>query len=64
MVLAPLSFSSVQSGEPAWEVSTVLPVLDFIGAKMLTLEEVVGEQLEAEGRVLAKKVAEHMLMCF
>jgi hypothetical protein len=64
MVLVPLGFSSVQSGEPAWEVSTVLPVLDFIGAKMLTLEEVVGEQLEAEGRVLAKKVAEHMLMCF
>jgi hypothetical protein len=31
---------------------------------MLTLEEVISEQLEAEGHVLAEKVAEHMLLCF
>jgi hypothetical protein len=31
---------------------------------MLRLEEVISEQLEAEGHVLAKKVAQHMLMCF
>jgi hypothetical protein len=42
----------------------VLPLLDSLGAKMLSLEEVVSEQLEVEGHVLAKKVAEHMLTCF
>jgi hypothetical protein len=42
----------------------VLPLLDSTGAKMLKLEEVVCDQLEAEGRALAEKVAEHMLMCF
>jgi hypothetical protein len=31
---------------------------------MLRLEEVISKQLEAEGHVLAKKVAQHMLMCF
>jgi hypothetical protein len=41
-------------------VSTVLPLLDSAVSKMLLLEEVVGEQLEAEGRVLA----EHVLTCF
>jgi hypothetical protein len=35
-----------------------------MGAKMLQLEEVVGGQLEAEGRALAEVVAEHVLMCF
>jgi hypothetical protein len=30
---------------------------------MLRLEEVISEQLEAEGHVLVK-VAQHMLMCF
>jgi hypothetical protein len=42
----------------------VLPLLDFAGAKMLLLEEVVDEQLEAKGRVLAEKVVEHVLTCF
>jgi hypothetical protein len=42
----------------------VFPVLDSAGAMMLMLEEVVGEQLEAEGHVLAEKVVEHVLMCF
>jgi hypothetical protein len=64
MALVPLSFCPVCSREPAREVSIVLPVLDSVGAKMLTLEEVVGEQLEAEGHILAEKVVEHMLMCF
>jgi hypothetical protein len=62
--LAPLSFSLLRSGEPVREVSTVLPLLDFMGAKMLSLEEVVCEQLEVEGRVLAEKVAEQVLTCF
>jgi hypothetical protein len=39
-------------------------LLDFVRVKMLKLGEVVCYQLEAEGRVLAEKVAEHMLMCF
>jgi hypothetical protein len=42
----------------------VLPLLDSAGAKMLKLEEVIYDQLEAEGHVLAEKVAEHVLMCF
>jgi hypothetical protein len=42
----------------------VLPLLDSAGAKMLKLEEVVCDQLEVEGHVLAEKVVEHMLMCF
>jgi hypothetical protein len=53
---------------PLWgtstKVSTVLPLLDSAGAKMLKLEEVIYDQLEAEGHVLAEKVAEHVLMCF
>jgi hypothetical protein len=62
--LAPLGFSPLCSEEPVREVTTVPPMLDSMGAKMLTLEEVVSEQLEAEGHVLAEKVAEHMLTCF
>jgi hypothetical protein len=46
------------------EVSATLPLLNSMGAKMLQLEEVVGGQLEAEGRALAEVVAEHVLMCF
>jgi hypothetical protein len=64
MALAPLGFSPVFSGEPAREVSIVLPMLDSGGAKMLTLEEVISEQLESEGRILVEKVAEHGLTCF
>jgi hypothetical protein len=64
MALAPLSFSPVFSGEPAQEVSIVLPMLDSGGAKMLTLEEVISEQLESKGRILVEKVAEHGLTCF
>jgi hypothetical protein len=30
-------------------MSQVLPTLDSLGAKILTLEEVIGNQLEAEG---------------
>jgi hypothetical protein len=63
-VLASLDFSPLHSEDQVWEVSIVLPLLDSLGAKMLSLEEVVSEQLEVEGHVLAKKVAEHMLTCF
>jgi hypothetical protein len=45
-------------------VSNVLPMLEFVGAKMLRVEEVIGDQLEAEGRVLAEKVVEHVLASF
>jgi hypothetical protein len=40
----------------------VLPLLDVAGAKILKLEEAVGEHLESEGRALAEMVAEHVLM--
>jgi hypothetical protein len=46
------------------EVSTALPLLDSAGAKMLKLEEVIGGQLEEEGRALAEAMAEHVLTCF
>jgi hypothetical protein len=42
---------------PVQEVSTAPQLLDSTGAKMLKLEETIG-------RVLAEKVAEHMLTCF
>jgi hypothetical protein len=58
--LVPISFSPLHSRDPVWEVSAALPLIDSIGAKMLKLEEVIGEQLEAEGHALA----EHVLTCF
>jgi hypothetical protein len=64
MALVPLDFSPICSGGPAQEMSQVLPTLDSAGAKILTLEEVIDDQLEAEGRDLAEKVAEHMLTYF
>jgi hypothetical protein len=51
-------------GVPAQEVGAVLPLLDSAGVKMSRLEEVVGARLEAEGRVLAQAMVEHMMMCF
>jgi hypothetical protein len=42
----------------------MLPLLDSAEAKMLMLEEVICDQLEAEGHVLAEKVVEHVLTCF
>jgi hypothetical protein len=38
-------------------------LLDSVGAKMLELEDVVASWLEAEGRILAKAVMEHVLLC-
>jgi hypothetical protein len=60
----PLGFSPLHIGDPVEEVSAALPLLDFAGAKMLKLEEVDGGQLEAEGRALAKIVAQYVLTCF
>jgi hypothetical protein len=60
----PLGFSPLHSGEPVQEVSTTLPLLDSAGAKLLNLEEVICDQLETEGRVLAEKVVEHVLTYF
>jgi hypothetical protein len=60
----PLGFSPLRTGDPAEEVRTALPLLDSIGAKMLKLEEVIGGQLEAEGRALAEAMVEHVLTCF
>jgi hypothetical protein len=51
--LVPLDFSPLRIEDPVEEVSVTLPLLDSAGAKMLNLEEVIGDQLEAEGRVLA-----------
>jgi hypothetical protein len=62
--LVPLGFSPLCIRDPVEEVNTVLPLLDPTGAKMLTLEEVIDDQLEVEGRALAKEVAEHVLTCF
>jgi hypothetical protein len=45
-------------------VSVVLPLLNTARAKMLKLEEAIGEQLEVEGHALAKMVAEDMLISF
>jgi hypothetical protein len=47
MTLVPFSFSPIRSEEPAREVSSVLPALESVGAKMLRLEEVIIDQLEA-----------------
>jgi hypothetical protein len=62
--LVPLSFSPLRSREPVQEVGSALPLLDSVGVKMLKLEEVVCDQLEAEGHVLVELVAEHVLTCF
>jgi hypothetical protein len=62
--LVPFGFSPLHSRDPVREVSIALPLLDSIGAKMLKLEEVIGEQLEAEDHALAETVAEHVLTCF
>jgi hypothetical protein len=56
----PLDFISLCYGEPVHEVSTALLLLDSTWVKMLKLEEVVCDQLEVEGHVLAEKV----LTCF
>jgi hypothetical protein len=42
----------------------MLPLLDTAGAKMLKLEEVIGDQLELEGRALSEMVVKHVLTCF
>jgi hypothetical protein len=42
----------------------VLSLLDFADIKMLELEDVIGGRLEAEGRILAEAVVEHVLMYF
>jgi hypothetical protein len=39
-------------------------ILDSAGVKMSQLKDVDGGQLEAEGRILAEVVSEHVLMCF
>jgi hypothetical protein len=46
------------------EVTTVLPLFDSIGAKMLKLDEVVGGQLDVEGCALLKAAADYVLTCF
>jgi hypothetical protein len=60
----PLGFIPLHVGDPVEDVSAALPLLDSAGAKMLKLEEVIGGQLEAEGRTLVKAVAEYVLTCF
>jgi hypothetical protein len=37
--------------------------LDSAGTKMLELEDVITNRLEAEGHILAEAVAEHVLLC-
>jgi hypothetical protein len=54
--LVPLDFSPLHSGDPMQEVNSVLPLLNSAGAKIQKLEEVIGGQLEVEGRALAEAV--------
>jgi hypothetical protein len=60
----PLNFSPFRTVDPVEEVSATLPILNSVGAKMLKLEEVIGSQLEAEGRALAEAVVEYLPTCF
>jgi hypothetical protein len=60
----PLDSSPIRRMGSVGEVTAVLPLLDSAGVKMSQLEEVIGRQPEAEGRVLAQAVPEHMLVCF
>jgi hypothetical protein len=62
--LVALGFSLLRVGDRVEEVTVALPLLDSSGAKMLKLEEVISGQLEAEGHVLVKAVAEYVLTCF
>jgi hypothetical protein len=48
--LVPFGFSPLRSGVPVQEVNAELLLLDSNGVKMSELEDVVGSQLEAEGR--------------
>jgi hypothetical protein len=43
MALVPLGFIPICFREPAQEVNNLLPMLESAGAKMLRLEEVIGE---------------------
>jgi hypothetical protein len=61
--LVPFSFSPLRSGIPAQEVSAELPLLDSACTKMLELEDVITNRLEAEGHILAEAVVEHVLLC-
>jgi hypothetical protein len=60
----PLGFSPLHARDPVEEVTTMLPLLDSTGAKMVKLEEVSGNQLDVEGHTLARAVAEYVLTCF
>jgi hypothetical protein len=62
--LVPFGFSPLWSGVPVQEVSIELPLLDSTGVKMSEREDVIDSRLEAEGRILAEAVAEHVLLCF
>jgi hypothetical protein len=62
--LVPFGFSTLRARVLMQEVSIDLSLLDSASIKMSELEDVIGTRLEAEGRILAETVAEHMLMCF
>jgi hypothetical protein len=55
--LVPLGFSPLRSRLLTQEVDAMLLLLDSAGAKMSKLEDAIGSQLEAEGRVLSEVVA-------
>jgi hypothetical protein len=48
----------------SWNRDVTLPLLDAARAKMMKLEEVIGEQLELDGCALEETVVEHMLTSF
>jgi hypothetical protein len=62
--MMPLGFNPLHFGELVQEVSTALPMQDSMGTKILKLEEVIGEQLEAKGHIMAEMVAGYVLKCF
>jgi hypothetical protein len=62
--LVPFGFSPLRSEVPVQEVSAELLLLDYAGAKMSELEDVIAIQLEAKGLILAEAVAEDVLLFF
>ena len=55
--------SPIQVAEPPASIADALPVLNSASDRLLCLEPILANQLEAEGRELIRMVAEHILTC-
>jgi hypothetical protein len=62
--LVPLGMSPIRVPVPPATLSDALPVLDSAAERLRRLDPFIGARLEAEGRELARAVAEHVLVCF